>query len=111
MIRLKAVPLDLQLGPQLRVIVDLAVEDDGQVPIGGAHRLDPTGEIDDGKSPMTEVDAPVRSDKIPLGVRATMGQRTGHSLKKAPIPRSLRSNEARNPTHQLRGKFLVFFTR
>ena len=111
MVRLEAVPFGLQFLAEIGMVVDLAVEDDRQVPVGGRHRLGASGEIDDGESTMAEMDSRFGNDGIPLGIRPAMGQRTGHSLKGLPVTRITGCNESRDPAHQRAVKFLVSFTR
>ena len=47
----------LELGPQLAVVVDAAVEDDGEAQLGVDHRLvAPAGQVDDGQAAVAEGD-------------------------------------------------------
>ena len=111
MVGLKAVPPGLQFRAEIGVIVDLAVEYDREVPVRGRHRLGSAGQIHNGEATMAQMHPLFGKDGIPLGIRPTVGQRTGHSLKRLPVPDPAGSDESRDPAHQLTGRFLVPFTR
>src|SRR6185312_14452111 len=65
----------LELGAQLAIIVDLAIEGDGPAARRIAHRLRPgRTDIDDGETPMTEHDRAIarRPEPIAIGTAATL---------------------------------------
>src|SRR5690242_19430678 len=67
-------PAANELALQLQIVVDLAVEDDGDAV--ARHRLLPGGEIDDGEPLVIESDRPI--DEAPLVVGAAMLQDRRH---------------------------------
>jgi hypothetical protein len=67
---------------QFRMVVDLAVEDDHVAAAGRDHRLAAlVGEVDDGQTAVTEVDARVHAAPEAGAVGAAVGERRGHPLQ------------------------------
>ena len=111
MVGLESVTLRLQFSPEIRMVVDLAVEDDCDFLVGRAHWLGTIGKINNRKPPMPEMHSRYRIDEISLGIRPPVGQSTGHSLQSLPVTRPARRDESGNPAHQFLGRFFVSFTR
>jgi hypothetical protein len=66
-----------QFGAQFGVVVDTAVEDDGEPEIGVGHRLGRLlGKVDDAQAPVPEGDASLRM--YPASVRPARGERFHH---------------------------------
>ena len=93
------------------MVVDLAIEDDGQQSLLSGHRLGTPREIDNRKPPVTEMNPPVLINEKTLRIRSPVGQRTGHPLQKIPSACSHGADESSNPAHQRGGRFFVAFTR
>ena len=73
-----------QLGAQLPVVVDAAVEDDGQASFLVDHGLrGGVREIDDLQTPMDEADALVKPAAV--AIRSTRGERGRHTLQRRDI--------------------------
>ncbi len=100
--RAEADPLPLQTRAQLRVVVDLPVEHDGEAARGVRHRLRRRGrEIHDGEAPVPEGHRPVREE--PLPVRPPVREGPGHRPDCRGIPRSARQAQVpRDAAHELR---------
>src|SRR6185295_2665407 len=79
----KAGPAPLELGPQLAVVVDLAIEDERQRVVVAEHRLIAGGEVDDGETAMPETDRPL--DEETVSVRSSMGQDVRHRTHQSRI--------------------------
>ena len=77
-LRPEHVPFALQLGTQLAVVVDLAVEDDADLTRLVVDGLNAGREIDDAEPRRAEVIAPARM--VPGAIGAAVPQRGGHSL-------------------------------
>ena len=73
-------PFRLQLLPQLGVVVNLAVEDNHRLPVGGAHRLGAACKVDNREAAVAEENSFARFLKITLGIWPTMGESTGHAV-------------------------------
>jgi hypothetical protein len=78
-LRVKAVPLPDQGGPQLAEIVDLAVQDDGEPTVVAHDRLLPRREIDDGEPAVGEPDGTV--PERPLSVGPAVGEAAAHAAE------------------------------
>ena len=74
-----------ELLAELEVIVDLAVEGDGEAAVFARHRLMPAADIDDRKAAMAETDleAPVGRivKRVARAIRAAMGHQVGDAGK------------------------------
>ena len=65
-----------EFGAQLHEVVDLAVEDDGQIPLRRAHRLGAAAEVDDGEPPVAE--RQTRLEMHAFAVRTPVGDQLRH---------------------------------
>ena len=77
-----------ELGGQVAVVVDFAVEDDGDRSILVEHRLVPGRDVDDGQAAMAQRD--VGFDQKALIVRPAMRDRVGHALEQAAFEQARR---------------------
>ena len=73
------VALRLELAAQLLVVVDLAVEDEREVPVVGEERLVAGGDVDDGEPP--HADREVRADVDAGAVGAAVHDRAQHPVE------------------------------
>jgi hypothetical protein len=81
--RLVTVAARLQLRTQRGVVVDLAVERDPDLAVGGAHRLVSARDVDDGEPSMREAHRAVRPE---AGVvRAAVAQHVAHAAERLRI--------------------------
>ena len=94
----KTMPQLLKLGPKRNVIVDLAVEDDPQLPVRRPHRLHAAAEVDDRQAPVTKVYTGSGIAPQAFGVRAAMRDHLVH-LVESPLVTPAR--EACDSTHFL----------
>ena len=92
-LRLEHVAKRLQLGAQLAVVVDLAVEDDTDRAVLVEDRLVPAGQVDDRQPPHPEPDPPLDVDALVIG--AAMHDRGAH----APNLRFRRKRIVTKPCH------------
>ena len=78
------------------MVVDLAIEDDGDGSILVPHRLVAAGDIQDRQPAMTQVYTALRVDVVAGAVGPPMDQRSGHPLKDGSIALP---GEARQTAH------------
>src|SRR5688572_3437507 len=100
----KAMALFLQFGPELLVVVNLAIEDHPDLLVGVRHRLMPPGQIDDGEAAEAQ---PERSrDEIALIIGTAMRNRTRHAFDRLAINRLVAREIklAGNAAHRVRGR-------
>jgi hypothetical protein len=71
-------PERLELAPQLRVVVDLAIEDEDTAPLGIPHRLRAARDVEDGEPPLAEVQPDAFVDESALAIRTAMDEGIGH---------------------------------
>ena len=94
-----------ELGPELCVIVDLAVEDHGDPFVLVPHRLVPTLDVDDSEPPMAEKHwYAFIIDVETVAIRPPMPER-GHHGKEVGTVAS--ADESRNPAHQAQSSKLT----
>jgi hypothetical protein len=74
-----AVTALLEFGPHLRVIKDLAIENDNERSILVRHGLMPTGKVDDAESPVPQRDSILMNEKAAI-VRTTVADDISHPL-------------------------------
>ena len=86
MVALKNATERLELGSQLEVIIDFAVEDNDVLSIRKRHRLRAAGEIDYRKSTMTKINSLGLLNIKPFCVRPAVGHTAGHPFEIALIP-------------------------
>ena len=77
-VALEAMPLVLQLGSELDVIVDLAVVDDAQCALGVPHGLSTALQVEYGEPAVADVGGARFIGPEPLFVRAPVGHGSGH---------------------------------
>ena len=75
----------LEDAPELLVVVDLTIKDDGETPTVAGHRLVAAREVDDGQPPEAEAHVPVFEQAIVVGT--TMDQCSAHPTKDPEIHR------------------------
>jgi hypothetical protein len=91
------VALPLEPGAELAVVVDLAVDDRGDVSVLGVERLVAAGHVDDrepGVGERDRADAPER-----LAIRTAMAQRLDHPLRRVLARRAGRIEDCADPAH------------
>ena len=82
----EAVALGLELRLQLAVIVDLAVEGDGERAVGAVHRLRAAlGQIDDREPPVGEADPPVGREPVAAAVGPARRHAGVHARELTPV--------------------------
>jgi hypothetical protein len=86
-----------KLGPQFRIVIDLAVEDDGNRAVLVEHRLVPAIYVDDRKAAMAEADASFEMETVT--VRAAMCQRVGHSAQQDGVNLVFRMKNSSQSAH------------
>ena len=85
-VRAELLAARLQLGHQLDIIVDLAVEDQPGVGVGEGHGLEGgVGEVDDAQRAVGQADRPVEVEAVAVG--AAVGERGGHALQQRAVGR------------------------
>ena len=96
----EAMPGGRQLGPQLEVVVDLAVVDDEHRAVFIPEGLRPTGHVDDAEAHVCQADA--RAGVAPAAVRTPMAQRARHAVQDlgGDAAPSRRPSQPCEPAHQ-----------
>jgi hypothetical protein len=90
------VPLGHQLGLELAEVVDLAVEDDDEPPVGAPHRLvGLVRGVDDRQPPVPEADRAVEEDAV--AVRAAVDQLVVHGLQEVTVVMTVETDD---PAHR-----------
>ena len=91
----------LELGAQIRMIVDFAVEGQHEPPIGRKHRLVPRRrQVDDGQPAMAEADARLRVHPQADIVGTTVRHGIGHAFEQAGLD-PVGADNSGDPAHSL----------
>jgi hypothetical protein len=93
-ISVEAVAEGDQLGAQLGEIIDLPVEYDDKVAVGGGHGLVASRDIEDGQPAVAKMDAPDGVRPITRVVRAAVRERIGHAPEVGIVSRADKSRYA-----------------
>ena len=83
------------------MIVNFAIESDGQLFVSRCHRLSARCEIDDREPPMAKIDTRPVVNPPAFAVRSTVCQRLDHPIEIRPFPGSHKSS---NPAHRTKRK-------
>ena len=89
-LRREAPPCAGQIGAQLDVVEDFAVEGDPDRSVGVGHRLVAGGQIDDAEPRMGQAGGSVLGYVDPGGIRPPMPDRADHPLQRLRIDRLVR---------------------
>ena len=93
-------PIRRQLLSQLAEVVDLSVEGDGYLRVGGGHGLVRSGRVDDGKPSEPDRAPPIFGQVAALLVRPTMRQPPGHPHRQVKVsPAVTKDKLSRKPAH------------
>ena len=106
-LRPEAVPASFQLGAELAVVVDLAVEDELDGAVLVPDRLVPRLEVDDRQAPEPEADAGsvvVLFDVDPVVVRPSMPDRRRHAAEDVTVY-PLAADDAADPAHPVVSRY------
>ena len=93
----EAMPLPLELTPQLGIVVDLAVVDQHDLAALAIERLVAVGEVNDGETP--HADRVRAVPEVTVGVRTAMHQRAYHAAQHV-FANELMRQEPCDATHQ-----------
>ena len=92
----------LQVGAKFGMIVNLPIENDDMTAISSGHRLGTAGEVNDGQSAMSQMEAVLCCDEEPLRIGAAVGQTPGHPFE---IRAATLTEEPRYATHVEAGRW------
>ena len=92
-----AVSAFLEPGPQLLVVVDLAVDDRGHAAVLGVERLVAARDVDDGQARVGERDGADAPQRLAIGT--AMAQRLDHPLGRVLARRAGRIEDCADPAH------------
>ena len=94
------------------MVVDFAVENNGEATISGNHRLRATGEIDNREAAVAQKNTGIRFFKITLRIRPTVSETAGHALQIRAVARAEKSGYAAHQTEPVcPSQFRVLLTR
>ena len=97
---------------EFAVVVNFAVENNGEGAISGNHRLRATGEIDDREAAMAQKNTGIRFFKITLRIRPAVRETAGHALQIRAVARAEKSGYAAHQTGPVcPSQFRVLLTR
>jgi hypothetical protein len=96
-VRREAVPALLQQAAQVELVVDLAVDDGGDLAVLGVERLVAAGDVDDRKPGMGERERSDPPERVPVGTAVAQGLH--HSLGRVGPRRAGRIEDCSDPAH------------
>ena len=106
------VSLGEEFAAEFAVIVDFAVENNGEATISGNHRLRATSEIDDREAAVAQKNTGIRFFKITLRIRPTVRETASHALQIRAVARAEKSGYAAHQTEPVcPSQFRVLLTR